>query len=299
MPTSIAFDFETITIRAQLLEEAAPRLCRKVVEHLPTRSFAVHAKFAGEELITMVPFYAEPENEILDVKRGDIGYYPGRQTFCIFYGKVVPFGKVSVFASVTESLEALQTLGAQALAKGLLPLSIRLDGSSPASSPSPSVLGESGLSQDYLAVIERFRQTVWESSPADLGRLKAASRPPMGNLPCMFYACFNLFWLGEELQVCRKLAVNQSIPLGSLKQTISELLLRHAGRLEKWDMQDSCAFLTSLADVFANRVNSFEEYVSGIERALVAVDRIQSWVDATIPWPQLDAKLRGSLFGKP
>jgi hypothetical protein len=299
MPTTIAFDFGTATIRAQLQEEQAPRLCRKVLEHLPTRSFAVHAKFAGEELIAMVPFYAEPENEILEVKRGDIGYYPGRQTFCIFYGKVVPFGKVSVFASVTDSLEVLRTLGAQALDKGILPLSIRLDDGGTAGVLSASVSARSTPSPGYLALIERFRQSVWAEAPADLARLKATSRPPMGNLPCMFYACFNLFWLGEELQVSRNLAVKQSVPLGSLKQTISELLLRHSGRLEKWEMQDTCTFLSALADVFAKQVSSYEEYVSAVEQALIAVDRIQSWVDATIPWSQLDGKLRGALFGEP
>ena len=59
---------------------------------MPCESFSVHAKFAGEELIVMVPFFSEPENEIFAVEPGDIGYYPGRQTICIFYGDTEPFG---------------------------------------------------------------------------------------------------------------------------------------------------------------------------------------------------------------
>ena len=43
---------------------------------MPCESFSVHAKFAGEELIVMVPFFSEPENEIFAVEPGDIGYYP-------------------------------------------------------------------------------------------------------------------------------------------------------------------------------------------------------------------------------
>ena len=34
--------------------------------------------------IVMVPFFAEQENPKLDVVAGDIGYYPGRQTICLF-----------------------------------------------------------------------------------------------------------------------------------------------------------------------------------------------------------------------
>ena len=77
---------------AQLLDREAPNVARAFTDHLPCESFSVHAKFAGEELIVMVPFFSEPENEIFAVEPGDIGYYPGRQTICIFYGDTEPFG---------------------------------------------------------------------------------------------------------------------------------------------------------------------------------------------------------------
>ena len=96
---------------AQLLDREAPNVARAFTDHLPCESFSVHAKFAGEELIVMVPFFSEPENEIFAVEPGDIGYYPGRQTICIFYGDTEPFGHVSVFAKVTEGLDVLQDVG--------------------------------------------------------------------------------------------------------------------------------------------------------------------------------------------
>ncbi len=87
---------------------------------LPLKSTAIHAKFAGREIIVMVPFFAEAENEILDVQPGDIGYYPGRQTICIFYGDTTPFGKVSVFAKITKGLEKLHDIGGYILVKGVI-----------------------------------------------------------------------------------------------------------------------------------------------------------------------------------
>ena len=77
---------------ARLLDREAPNVAGKFVDAMPCESFSVHAKFAGEELIVMVPFFCEPENEIFAVEPGDIGYYPGRQTICIFYGDTEPFG---------------------------------------------------------------------------------------------------------------------------------------------------------------------------------------------------------------
>jgi hypothetical protein len=67
-------------IEAELLVDDAPRVCGYIRSILPFESTMVHAKFAGEETIVMVPFFAEQENGKTDVVAGDIGYYPGRQT---------------------------------------------------------------------------------------------------------------------------------------------------------------------------------------------------------------------------
>jgi hypothetical protein len=111
---------------ATLLEREAPNVSRRFVDAMPCESFSVHAKFAGEELIVMVPFFCEPENEIFAVEPGDIGYYPGRQTICIFYGDTEPFGEVSVFAKVTEGLDVLRAWGREILQQGSIPVQMRV-----------------------------------------------------------------------------------------------------------------------------------------------------------------------------
>jgi hypothetical protein len=82
----------------------------------------VHAKFAGEETIVMVPFFTEQENPKLNVVAGDIGYYPGRQTICLFYGQTQPFGEVSYFAKVRTNLEGLARVGRKLLETGHVPV---------------------------------------------------------------------------------------------------------------------------------------------------------------------------------
>ncbi len=110
-----------------LLDAAAPRVSERFLGSLPIDSFCVHAKFAGDELIVMVPFFEDPENEIFFVDPGDVGYYPGRQTICMFYGPTEPFGQVSVFARAQEgSLPVLRRWGGQILREGSLPVTIRV-----------------------------------------------------------------------------------------------------------------------------------------------------------------------------
>ena len=73
----------------------------------------------------MIPVLAPPENEILEVGPGDIGYYPGRQTICIFYGETAPFGRVSLFARVVEGLPRLRQVGRRILRQGPVPVARR------------------------------------------------------------------------------------------------------------------------------------------------------------------------------
>ncbi len=126
MAERFAMTIDGRRVVAELLGRKAPNVVKAFTESLPCDSFSVHAKFAGDELIVMLPFYCNSENEILNVKPGDIGFYPGRQTACIFYGDTKPFGKVSVFAKIVDGLEHLKPAGKKILSKGPLPVRLEL-----------------------------------------------------------------------------------------------------------------------------------------------------------------------------
>ncbi len=124
MPKRFVINIGGTRAIAELLEQEAPVIAGRMWDRLPIDSFSTHAKFAGRELIVMVPFYAEPENEILNVQPGDIGYYPGRQTICIFYGDTMPFGKVSLFARIVGRLDDLHATGERLLREGIVPVKL-------------------------------------------------------------------------------------------------------------------------------------------------------------------------------
>jgi len=132
----------------------------------------------------------------------------------------------------------------------------------------------------------------WLHEPADITQLRSISRPPMGNLPCCFYANFNLFWAGENLQVCRQLVKDGGLPVQVVCQTVAGLLERHAARLEKWSMTETVALERMLAQYFKGKgPASSEEFLAVIEHTLIALDRVQSWIDGLLPWNELDARL--------
>ncbi len=123
---------------AELLDKQAPRTCDAVWAALPQGGDAQHAKYARNEVYTMVPrFAAEPpglENPTITPIPGDVVYFdfaagmldqsfradqgvdelPGVVDLAIFYGRnnLLLNGDVgwvpgSVYATITDGLEAM------------------------------------------------------------------------------------------------------------------------------------------------------------------------------------------------
>jgi hypothetical protein len=114
----------------------------------------------------------------------------------------------------------------------------------------------------------------------------------MGRMPGILYACFNLFWLGEEVQTLRDKAKAGSLPLASLNELLGALCGRHAIRLSKWYLVDSIELLGDVQSFCeAGGAASHDELRDLSEHLLLAIDRVQAWIDRMIPWHTLDDRL--------
>jgi len=151
---------------------------------------------------------------------------------------------------------------------------------------------EAALSTAHvLAELHAFTEDGWQHEPADIVTLRSVSRPPMGNLPCCFYANFNLFWAGENLQVCRQ-QVKDGVPVQAVCLVLAGLLERHAARLEKWSMTETVVLERMLVRYFrGSGPATSEEFLAVAEHAMIALDRVQSWIDGLLPWNELDTRL--------
>jgi hypothetical protein len=151
---------------------------------------------------------------------------------------------------------------------------------------------------DLVEELRRFTAEQWVGEPADVTRLRSFSLPPMGNLPCVLYCNFDLFWAGEQLQVCRQAALEGDLRLPELTEVSALLLERIAARTAKWEMTETVALIRRAAEVLRDwRPDTAQEFAVVIEHLLMALNRIQAAVDAIVPWNELDraVRLRGSL----
>ena len=69
---------------AVLSEHSAPETVRKILEALPIQSAA---RTWGEEIYFEIPVSMSEENAVETVSKGDLGYWPEGECFCIFFGK--------------------------------------------------------------------------------------------------------------------------------------------------------------------------------------------------------------------
>jgi hypothetical protein len=149
-----------------------------------------------------------------------------------------------------------------------------------------------GSTRELCDRLDRFTELVWRSEPNEVRRLRQLSRPPMGRIPGIFYACFNLFWLGEEVQTLRDKARAQRVPLSALNELLGTLSARHAVRLSKWHLVDSIELLTDVQTFCEQHgAASYDEFRELCEHLMLAADRMQAWIDRMIPWHTLDDRL--------
>jgi hypothetical protein len=151
---------------------------------------------------------------------------------------------------------------------------------------------------ELVEELRRFTAERWVGEPPDVTRLRTFSLPPMGNLPCVLYCNFDLFWAGEQLQVCRQAALEGDLRLPELTEVSALLLERIAARAAKWEMTETVALIRRAAEVLREwRPDTAQEFAVVIEHLLMAIDRVQAAVDAIVPWNELDraVSLRGSL----
>jgi len=141
--------------------------------------------------------------------------------------------------------------------------------------------------------LREFTAGRWIGEPPDVTKLRSFSLPPMGNLPCVLYCNFDLFWAGEQLQVVRQAALDGDLRLPELCSVTAMLLERTAARTAKWEMHETVALLRKAASILADwRPDTTREYAIVIEHLLMALNRVQAAVDAIIPWNELDGAVR-------
>jgi hypothetical protein len=104
--TDIVIRIAQEEFKAKIDDTSAPHTARRVLAALPIQATA---KTWGDEIYFEIPVDAAEEDAQATVRKGDLGYWPAGNCFCIFYGRtpmspseteIVPASPVNVIGRV-------------------------------------------------------------------------------------------------------------------------------------------------------------------------------------------------------
>lgn len=111
MPKELKMRVGNEVAKMVLFDDEAPETCKKILASLPLKGNLIHAKIAGKEFFFKAPFFCDPENQVKSHEAGNVAYYDGANSICVFYEYVPGIGTVNLFGKITENLEGIQKEG--------------------------------------------------------------------------------------------------------------------------------------------------------------------------------------------
>jgi hypothetical protein len=139
-------------------------------------------------------------------------------------------------------------------------------------------------------LMKRFEES-WAVPPPDIDRLDETSRPPAGHFTCRLYANFNLFWASEMCSVLRSRMAETDANVGETAASLADVLERFAMRLDKWRVDDSAGLLRETARWLRDDSPSADQAIKAVDALILYLNRVQNWVDRSIPWFDLDERI--------
>jgi hypothetical protein len=138
------------------------------------------------------------------------------------------------------------------------------------------------------AILPSALAAVWASAPADLEGLGRQHRPPSTDMPKRLYANFDLYWLAGVFYVLRESLESGTLEPGPASALVRRFVELARARLLTWGFADAASVLGAVAG--SGTIVPDPRVLSRLLADLIVyLNRLQSWVDATIPWAALDA----------
>jgi hypothetical protein len=140
------------------------------------------------------------------------------------------------------------------------------------------------IAQEIAVAIEGF----WSTYPADIEHLAATHRPPSRDLPKRLYANFDLYGMAGVFYFFLRQLREHRLANGWDPKLLGAYALECAARLDKWGLSSAASILRTAHEGMVAEAGSVGHVAQITETLIVYLNRLQAWVDATIPWAALD-----------
>jgi hypothetical protein len=269
----------TFTIRlgrevatAILLEDRAPETCAAFWAALPLQATINHAKHAGPEFFFIVPLMLDMESPVVAQEAGNLGYYPLRQTVCVFYGDTPGVGAVTPFAKIVTNLEGIAREGRRSWDKQGERVVVERDHES----PDPTV-HHSGTGDLFASRAEALH-----ADSKDIRALLQKKGSYGSSLFHVLSAEADSRALVTALWVMRDLAKSHQDARISVTTAVSRLLSFYSVSFAAtYDMEETAAVLRDVQEII-DKSRSPEEVIDVLSSALFYIGKLNYIIDQLV-----------------
>ena len=140
---------------------------------------------------------------------------------------------------------------------------------------------------DATQVLRAATESIWGSPPAGLSGLHGLHRPPSGPVTKMAYANFDAYGLAGVLYLLRETSAADDIDIATMARVCGAVAERTGGRLETWGFAAEAETVASVLPALTGARDA-QSLQAVLDELIVFLDRIHAWIDASIPWADLD-----------
>jgi hypothetical protein len=279
--------------------QAAAVTCAALAGILPVSTTAHYAKVAGQEIYAHLPLIVEPEGTraVESLDRGTVAFWPERQLFCVYYGRIQEEdASVTLLGRVTENLRALQEAGEslrQSQGRRFVPLRLEWAESVAMSNRQVSISRPAPAhATGRGSRIRAASSAMADAVPRDVEAL-LARHGVMRPAGVLFYAEAETRKLHEVLWMVRR----HLRDAGAVPVFVPSLLLHFANRLGGWCGLTEAATLVEGVAAGLSKAPP-EDAVDAVEALIIYAGRLNMWIDACIPWGEVNGLLQAA-YGRP
>ena len=141
--------------------------------------------------------------------------------------------------------------------------------------------------------IEAMGREIWsrEQEPQEVTALKKNCFVPSGTVPSVLYACFDVANGSSYLVIVRDMLKDPQNRLRECTVLLKKMLLAMACRYATWGLQDIADRLQAACDCLSGAADR-DALLRMVEKLLVYNNKLWNWLDMTIPWFELDQKIK-------
>ncbi len=140
---------------------------------------------------------------------------------------------------------------------------------------------------EFVARVRGERERIWTEEPPEVAHLKTLQKGLGGRFPVRFYALSDAYRNQRNLWMFREMAARGEPGLEALKAVLRPFFVESRDRFRIWALNQAAELFGQGAGILEH-VHEREGLTSLLEELLLYNNRLWMWLDASIPWFQID-----------